>query len=495
VLPGLIALLAAVGLLLNGSWDLWAQSALLLALIAGSAMWLWVRLIVGYLPLPSSRTLAWAAGLATLSGLSAYLGPLPSYAVPAWRALLPALWIFVAISAVSKDARSHIDEAIRAVAWVLILLAFYQRFHYGMERPFASLLNQNVFAGAILLLLPLAAQKRDWILSVGLLLCLWWTKSVGAWLGLACALALTRRAGLAGLWAGGAVGFVCLVAIYGKIQSPEVLHRWEWWSAALGMAGDRPWLGFGPGTYAYLLSAYQDPGRQLASLFAHQYFLETAAQSGFPYVLLWGAGLIHWLRRGGPHKRCGALAVLVQSLWDYSLSIPAVLWLFSYFSASSIPESSRGVNVPARWKPPLCALVLAAAAAAAGAVSIQWRAERLRVSASALLLGQPGAGAEEEALRLLDRSFEAAPHPDAARLSAEIELRLARLEEEPAGAAGRLLAAAERLERSAQLNPYRATTWLILEDVYRRMGRQDLARRARAACGPLCRRNGRELSL
>lgn len=478
MLPGLIALLAAVGPLLNGSWDLWAQSFLLLALIAGSAAWLCGRLVVGYLPLPSTRTLAWAAGLAALSGFSAYLSPLSSYAVAAWRALLPALWIFVAMSAVSKDERSYIDEAVRAAGWALVLLAFYQRFHYGLERPCASLLNQNVFAGSILLLLPLAAQKQDWVLSAGLLICLWWSKSVGAWLGISCALALTRRAGQIGLWLGGIIGFVCLVIVYGKLQSPDVMHRWQWWSAALRMAAERPLLGFGPGTYAYVLPAYEDPGRPLASLFAHQHFLETAAQCGLPYVLLWTAGLAHCLRRGGPHKRCGAVAVLVQSLWDYSLSIPAVLWLFSYFSASSIPESSRGVNVPARWKLPLAVLVLAAAGSAAKMVSTQWRADRLLASAAAAVLNRKDGASEEQALRLLDLSFEAAPHPDTARLAGEINLSLAR-RQAPEASMGRLLEAAAHLEASARLNPYRGTTWLLLEDVYGRMGRPDLARRAR----------------
>lgn len=473
MLPGLIALAAAVGLLLNGSWDLWAQSVLLLALIAGSAVWLCGRLLIGYLPMPSGRTLAWVTGLTLLSCFSACLSPLSAYAAPAWRALLPAFWMFCVIAAVSKDERSFIDEAIRAAGWIMVLLAFYQRFHDGLDRPYSSLLNQNVFAGAVLLLLPLAAQKKDWVLCAGLLTCLWWSKSVGAWLGLSCALAATRRQGRAGPWIGGVIGFACLVAIYGKLQSPDVLHRWRWWSAALRMATERPWLGFGPGTYAYVLPVYEDPGRPLASLFAHQYFLETAAQGGFLYALLWTGGILHLLRRGGPHKRFGVTGVLIQSLWDYTLSIPAVLWLFSYFSASAIPESSRGVNVATRWKLPLCAAVLLSAFAAATVVQRQWKADRLRAAAAVAVFGRLE-GSQERVLRLLSRSLALAPHPEAARLVAEIKLRQA--QERPQASAGLLLEAAEQLELSARLNPYRATTRVILEDVYHRLGREDLAR-------------------
>ena len=31
----------------------------------------------------------------------------------------------------------------------MVLLAFYQHFRDGIDRPYASLLNQNCFAGAI----------------------------------------------------------------------------------------------------------------------------------------------------------------------------------------------------------------------------------------------------------------------------------------------------------------------------------------------------------
>ena len=66
-----------------------------------------------------------------------------------------------------------------AAGWVMVLLAVYQRLH-GDIRPAATFLNQNAFAGAILLLLPIAALADDWALAGGLLLCLWWARSVGS---------------------------------------------------------------------------------------------------------------------------------------------------------------------------------------------------------------------------------------------------------------------------------------------------------------------------
>lgn len=473
MLPLLIGLLVFAGPLLRGSWDLWAQSLLFLAVGAGFGLWLAFRLLVGYLPLPSRRNLLWTGALAGLSGLSASLSPISSYSIPAWRSLLLGLWLFPAIAAVSKDERAGIDEAVRACAWILILLAFYQRFHQHMGIPPATFLNTNVFAGTALLLLPLAVQKKDWILASALVLILIWSRSLGAWLGLSGALLLTRRqAGAAAYWLGAGIGLVCLVALYAKLLSPDVLHRWHWWAAAVRMAWTRPWLGLGPGAFAYALPAYQHSGSELGSLYAHQYFLETAAECGIPYVLVWGAGLLHCLRRGGAHKRFGALAILIHSLWDYPLSIPANFWLFCYFAASSNSESARGANVPARLKIPCAALVLAASFAACRTAWDRWEADRLKAwSAERFTEG----GKPSEILPLLERSLALARDPEAERLAAEAELR--RLGEGPSG---RILgAAAEHLERAAALNPYRASTWAALERLYRQLGDPETARRKR----------------
>ncbi|MBI5630351.1 MAG: O-antigen ligase family protein [Elusimicrobia bacterium] len=465
MLPLLIGLLVAGGPLLRGSWDLWAQSLLFIAVVCGSALWVLFRLFVGYFPLPSTRNLAWTGVLAALSGWAAFSSPVASYSIPAWRALLLGLWIFPAIMAVSKDERSAVDEAVRAVAWVLVLLAFYQHFRQGIERPSSAFLNQNIFAGTVLMLLPLCVQKRDWILCAGLLCALAWSRSVGAWLGLAGALTLNRRqAGSAAYRVGTAIGLVCLVIIYAKLKSPDVLHRWYWWQAALRMVWDRPWLGLGPNSFAYALPAYQRPGVDLSALYAHQHFLETAAESGLPYVLIWTAGLLHCLRRGGSHKRFGAVAILIQSLWDYSLSIPANFWLFCYFSASTISESKRGVNIASGRKLPLGLLVATLAYGLCSWTWRGWQADRLKAQAveKAKSGAPPG-----EVLSLLEGSSHLLRHPETERYAAEMEMGLAKAGPDRGA---HLVRAAAHLEVSTELNPYRASSWSALSRVYLELG-------------------------
>ncbi len=474
MLPLLIGLLVAVGPLLRGSWDLWSQSLLFLAVSGGLCAWLLGRVLVGYVPLPERRLALWAAALAFLAALSAAVSPLPATAVPAWRWLVLGLAIFPLLSVVSKDERAWIDEAIRIAAWLLLVLAFYQRLHEHMTRPPSAFPNQNVFAGAILMLLPLAVQKRDWLLSAGLVVCLLWARSVGAWLGLAGALVLARRQiGVVGYWLGAAVGFVCLVAIYAKLQSPEVLHRVVWWTAAARMAAQRPWFGFGPGAYAYAFPAVMPRQGELSSLYAHEHFLETAAECGWPYLLLWLAGLAHLLRRGGSHKRFGAIALLIQSLWDYPLSIPANFWLFCYFAASSSSQSPRGLNVPMRRKLPAALLVVVVCAAGWRWVWRRWQGDRLM--AAAVERFQEG-GSPLEVHGLLLRSLSFADDPETQRFAAEMDLK--RIQDGAVASREGLTEAAGHLEAAVALNPYRASSWTALARFYTQLGEADRAKAA-----------------
>ena len=473
ILPALVALLAAAGPLLRGSWDLWAQAFLHLLVISGLTLWVLSRIVVGFLPLPSNRVMAWTGVLVALAALSAWTSPVPGFARPAFFVFVEGLWIFAAMAALSKDERTVIDQVIRVGAWVLMALAFHERWSLGLERPASALLNQNIYAGAVLLFLPLALERGDWLLAAGLLWSLLWTKSAGAWLGLAGALALTQRRDHPA-WAklGMGVVVICAVVVYGRLDTPEVLHRWGWWKAAWAMAVDRPLTGYGPGSFAYVLPAYRELAPYgLYSLYAHQYFLETLAGFGFPFALVWFAGLWRVVAGEGHFKRFAVIAMLLHSLWDYTLAIPGAFWLFCYCAASAIPDSSRGVNIPSAYKPVAAALALGLGLALTGGVWSLWAADRAVAMASVAF--------EEGRLEEAGRGLEAARRlnpldADRPLLAAAVELRGAAARS-PSKGYGPLLAAAAALEEAAGLNPYRPSTWAELASVYRAMGRGALA--------------------
>ncbi|PCI40782.1 MAG: hypothetical protein COB53_00375 [Elusimicrobia bacterium] len=343
MLPCAVALTAAGSLLLLGSVPAWAHATVLVPTAGLLTFWGLSRVFIGHVTLPSHRNLVWAGVLAALAALSSLQSPqeLPPTAVwIAWN----ALWLFPVIAFISKDERTAIDDAVRCAAWILMVLAFYQRLVLGIEAPASALPSSTAYAATVLLLIPLALERRDRLLACGLLITLLWSASVGAWLGLFAAFTLLNPwtpgfrlyAGLTGV-------VVCAIVIYGRIDSVEVIARAEQWVEAWRWIGSHPLLGMGPGSWK--------PDSPAA------YPLVVAAEFGVPFALLWFAGIWHCLTTGGSYKRFGALAVLMHSIWDPVFMAPANLWLLCYCTASSISEGSEGVEIPVRWRLPAAAAI------------------------------------------------------------------------------------------------------------------------------------------
>ena len=191
-------------------------------------------------------------------------------------------------------------------------------------------------------------------------------------------------------------------------------------------------------------------------MFAHQHFLETAAERGWPYALLWIAGLAALLKPAPASRRFGPVAALIHGFVDYALSVPGVFWLFCASTALAAPESGRSVNVPLRWRPVLCAAVLALSGAAGAGVWRGWSADRLRARA----VYDIREGRLDDAAGKLAASERLSPHPEAARLSAELVL----------ARGGPAAEAAAHLKRAIALDGYRASNRALLESVERSTG-------------------------
>lgn len=153
---------------------------------------------------------------------------------------------------------------------------------------------------------------------------------------------------LAVLALGGAIGLDALLA---RFDSDEVGGRPTLYSTTLGMIVERPIGGFGPGMFEWAFPAYR-PADLIKKRFVHVHndYLEIAVEWGVPLALVfWGFVGWRWLmscrvflRTRDPWRATVALAtaagifsILVHSLVDFNLHIPANLMVFAILLALS----------------------------------------------------------------------------------------------------------------------------------------------------------------
>lgn len=475
-LAGLVALVIAAAPLLRGAWDLWALTSIVLLVTCGFGLWVALKIVCGHLPLPyPNRALAWILLLAALAAASTAASPVRGLVEREWWTWLVALWILIAVPLVPEERRDWIERSLVVSAWLLAALAWYQRAFQRQYAVDASLVNPNVFAGAILMLLPLALHRGRRLLAFALVVALFWTRSLGAWVALsAMLLAFFYRRSAFAFGASLLVAGITAVAAHDKLAGASVSERLDWWRAAWEMAWERPLLGFGPGAFAHVLPAFKQ-GEGLSSLYVHNHFLETAAGCGLLFALAWSVWVLRRLLQSRGWAAWSLIGALLHGLVDYPLSLPANLWLFSYLLVAAQPERQAWYAVRGRLKIPLLIALIGLGVTAARKAVGPWRAEKL-------VLARGGRGGPEGRARraMALHPDHPAPYDRIAKLKLEAYLEL--------GGPSRLLEALGAKEKSVELHPFRKPAWAELAVLYRLAGRGDLASEAEARAAVVFRR-------
>jgi O-antigen ligase len=248
-------------------------------------------------------------------------------------------------------------------------------------RVFSTLVYPNALAGALLLVLPVAAVTawellRDrarglaaaaaGLLAAGGLACLVWSGSKAGWL-LALGVAavawghapVARGRRLAVLAVALVAGLALFVVRYReRLADPtSVVARFEYWRAAARGFAAHPVAGLGPGGFKDHFARTKPDGAEMARL-AHNDFLQQASDSGLPGALAYAAfvwGGLAWLyprvwRHGDARRRAvwlGLLGWFLQGFVEFGLYLPATAWtafaLFGWLAASVAggPASAR----------------------------------------------------------------------------------------------------------------------------------------------------------
>lgn len=225
------------------------------------------------------------------------------------------------------------------------------------NRIYSTLFYPNTLAGGLLLLMPItlgfvwqaASKLRDrarWIIVVLIaapaLACLFWSGSKAGWLialvvGLLALVQsnLGRRLKIGitiAMLVCGLVGFGIRYAQFFERGSTSVVARFDYWRAALVLAGEHPAFGLGPGTFGIGYAHVKNPESEMARL-THNDYLEQISDSGIVGFVLFSGyylGILTILYRYR-NQTCrfvalGVVGVLLHEFVEFHLYIPAIAW-------------------------------------------------------------------------------------------------------------------------------------------------------------------------
>ncbi len=132
-----------------------------------------------------------------------------------------------------------------------------------------------------------------------------------------------------------------------KTETPSFSARVTVWGGVAEMIEDYPLLGAGPGTFATVFTQYQPPGQGARYFMAHNDYLHFISEAGLPLIAVITWMIIALYRKGfrkmqNPSRlvrgitigaMTGITAILVHSISDFNLHIPANALLFTVLAA------------------------------------------------------------------------------------------------------------------------------------------------------------------
>lgn len=373
--------------LIFGTLTLWVRGRWALSLVQAGVFtlgilwtWGWARrrhaARPSFLFLPLTFAVCW--GLAQLALNATEYRFATEEAVLYWLAALTAAFLAVQTLA-AKPARDRLLQALMYFGFGVSVLAVtqyftskgkvYWLFPTGYPDAMGPFVYRNNYAAFIELLLPLALlraireRREAWfhaavagVMYASVVACASRAGSVLAtaeilavlalawgrgWLSLrGSALAVAKVAALAAVFVA-VVGWSALLERFE--QKDPYVHRREMLESSLDMARERPWMGFGLGTFEAVYPAYARFDIGLVVNHAHNDWAEWLAEGGVPFLAAL-ASMAIWAVRPAIRSiwGIGLLSVFLHALVDYPMQrLGLALWVFVLLGALAAEAGER----------------------------------------------------------------------------------------------------------------------------------------------------------
>jgi len=149
-----------------------------------------------------------------------------------------------------------------------------------------------------------------------------------------------------------------ILTIEQREDIPNFSARVTAWGGIVEMIKDYPVLGIGPGTFSFIFTQYQPPGLKAHYTMAHNDYLHFTSEVGLPLIAIIVWMIIALYRKGfrkfkNPSRlvrgitlgaMSGITAILVHSISDFNLHIPANALLFIVLVAIVVAPLPRSSN-------------------------------------------------------------------------------------------------------------------------------------------------------
>lgn len=268
---------------------------------------------------------------------------------------------FVALQFSPEDSK-RLKKTTFYIGFFLSGIFLMQKLFLETNKLWATLPKQNILSAILVISFFITIEllinekfKRVYLTGlVSILIALFLSKTVSVMLGFLAGvcflLAKTRFISEKKIYHITVLVFLlgAMVVSLPKLSEPDVINRYFWWIAAFRMFLENPLVGVGVGNFERYITQYNFT--DFHSMYAHNFYLQTLAETGLVGLLLFLILVFFILRDlNNDFIFASVLYLLISNITDYPLHFPVIaIFLFTLSATGSFRYRIVDIRLPLR---------------------------------------------------------------------------------------------------------------------------------------------------